>query len=219
MSRSYLPAAVFVATVFDGMTRAKFIDDLAKESVTKATHNWQTRNRGVLGQGPQPVLSDIVHSLLLSWAVAFFAPRGIRVYAAADGKRIIPLPLDPGSSRRGLSAADEWSDSDSDTLMDDESEWEEEERQARRHDMYLPRREREVRKSERARQRRREVRKRRERDVREGNMSRSGWSGVGDVRAAKRGEWEVHFVAATPTIWTPGARPRTYGEPTARLRR
>ena len=195
--------------------RAKFIEDLARESITEATHDWTARNKGVLGRGPRPVLTDAVHSLLLSWAVAFFAPRGVRVYAAADGKRIVPPPIDPGSTRRGLSAADEWSDDDSDTL-DGESAYEDE-RSARRHDMYLPRREREIRRDERARLRRREQRRRREVMEREGVNSRAGWSGVG--ANLTKGDWEVHFVCVQPTIWTPGARPRTYGEPVVRHRR
>ncbi|KAK1926418.1 hypothetical protein DB88DRAFT_164213 [Papiliotrema laurentii] len=194
---------------------AKFIEDLARESIQQATHDWSKRNKGVLGKGPRPVLTDAVHSLLLSWAVAFFAPRGIRVYAAADGKRIIPPPLDPGSSRRGYSAANEWSDSESDTL-DGDSTYEDESR-ARRDDMYLPRRERQIRRDERARMRRRERRRRREEMEREGGNSRAGWSGAGGYQSG--GEWEVHFVCATPTVWTPGARPRTYGEPVVRVRR
>lgn len=195
--------------------RARFVEDLARESITEATHDWAKRNKGVLGRGPRPVLTNSVHSLLLSWAVAFFAPRGIKVYAASDGKRVIPPPLDPGSSRRGFSAANEWSDSESDTL-DGESTYEDESK-ARRDDMYLPRRERELRRDERARMRRRERRRRREEMERGGMNSRAGWSGVGGNLS--RGEWEVHFVCSTPTVWTPGARPRTYGEPVNRVRR
>ena len=194
--------------------RAKFIDDLAKESLTQVTHNWGAQNRRPLGRGPKPVLSDSVHSLLASWTVAFFAPRGVRVYAAQDGRRVIPPPLDPGSTRRGLSRADEWSESsDSETLRGDSDE---EERQARRDDMYLPRREREVRRSERSRMRRRDKRRMLDEEGRQG----SSWAGGGRGRAGRRdGDWEVHFVCATPTLWTPGARPRTYGEPAVRLRR
>jgi len=195
--------------------RARFIEDLSRESITQATHDWAARNKGVLGKGPRPVLTDSVHSLLLSWAVAFFAPRGIKIYAASGGKRIIPPPLDPGSSRRGFSAADEWSDSDSDTLAGDSSY--EDESSARRNDMYLPRRERQIRRDERARLRRRERRGRRDEMERSGASDRAGWSGVEGRQA--RGEWEVHFVCAQPTLWQPGARPRTYGEPVVRRRR
>lgn len=195
--------------------RARFIEDLARESVIEATHDWSKRNKGVLGKGPRPVLTDSVHSLLLSWAVAFFAPRGIKVYAASEGRRIIPPPLDPSSSRRGFSAANEWSDTETSTL-DGESTYEDEAR-ARRDDMYLPRREQQLRRDERARMKRRDRRRRREEMERSGAMSRTGWSGVGGN--ATRGEWEVHFVCATPTVWTPGARPRVYGEPKVRLKR
>lgn len=193
----------------------KFIEDLARESITQATHDWTARNKGVLGKGPRPVLTDSVQSLLLSWAVAFFAPRGIKVYAAAEGRRVIPPPMDPGSSRRGFSAADEWSDSETETL-DGESTYEDEQ-VARRADMYLPRREKVIRRNERARMRRRERRRRREEMERAGAQSRAGWSGVG--ANLTKGEWEVHFVCSTPTLWTPGARPRTYGEPVVRHRR
>ena len=192
-------------------SRSRFIDDLARESLTGATHDFASRSRShsrrsrsrsqSTPRGPSPVLNDRVHSLLASWAVAFFAPRGIRVYAAQDGRRVIPTTLEPDShsnsrsNRHGHSRADEWSDED--------SEWSESDTEARREDAYLPRREREVRSEERARERRRE---RRRRDL-------------DSVQMAVRGEWEVHFVMAEPTLWTPGARPRTYGEPTLRLRR
>jgi len=69
---------------------------------------------------------------------------------------------------------------------------------ARRDDMYLPMREREMRRSERARERRRGRRRRSLESVR---------------LVGRRGDWGVHFVCAEPTIWTAGARPRTYGEP------
>lgn len=179
------------------------------------THNWGAADTNRLGRGPKPILSDGVHSLLASWAVAFFQPRGIKVYAAKDGRRVIPAPLDPVASRRGFSRADEWSDDDdanggsysSDTLDDEEEEdYIEEEASARRNDMYLPRRERALRRKERDRQRRREIRRKRERRSNKKN---------GDVH----GDWEIHFICTTPTIWSPGARPRTYGEPAMRLRR
>ena len=137
------------------------------------------------------------------------------MYAASDGKRILPPPLDPGSSRRGFSAADEWSDSDSDTLAGDSMY--EDESSARRNDMYLHRREREIRRDERARLRRRERRRRRDEMERSGASGRAGWSGVAANQT--RGEWEVHFVCAAPTVWQPGARPRTYGEPVVRHKR
>lgn len=91
------------------------------------------------------------------------------------------------------------------TLLSEVSSDEEEELEARRQDMYLPKRERNVRKSERERERRRTRSRKRE--------------AVKRLRKMGEGEWEVHFVSATPTIWTPGARPRTYGEPVVRIRR
>ncbi|ORX34395.1 hypothetical protein BD324DRAFT_583336 [Kockovaella imperatae] len=189
----------------------KFVNDLAREALQNAPHNWARggRNEGTLGRGPAPVLSDAVHSLLASWAVAFFAPRGIRVYAAQDGKRVIPLPIDPSSTKRGYSRPDEWSDEDGLSDEEDESDWAEEESRARRDDAYLPRREREVRRDERMRARRRDRRRRRDMEVESRRSSRRKDSGT----------WEVHFIAATPTIWVAGARPRTYGEPVVRLRR
>ncbi len=178
----------------------KFIEDLSREAISGATHDW-TQHKAP-GDGPAPVLSDGVHSLLASWAVAFFLPRGIRVYAAQDGLPIIPPPLD--HHRRGFSRADVYSSDDlSETdgaSESDESRWSKEEREARRRDVYLPRRERALRSQERERERRRERRKHAQR-------RRTGKRGV---------EWEVHFVSCTPTIWQPGARPRTYGEPMRR---
>nr|XP_031861902.1 uncharacterized protein CI109_002731 [Kwoniella shandongensis]KAA5528974.1 hypothetical protein CI109_002731 [Kwoniella shandongensis] len=223
----------------------KFITDLSRESLhstrTSLIHRHLHHHRdsssvlGDTGYGPEPILSDAVHSLLASWAVAFFAPRGIRVYAAQDGKKVIPPPVEPMTTKRGFSHAEEWSDDESDYDDDDDSLYrshtrrrgrgggggrgsrpshgsiwsgytsEEEERQARHSDLHLPRLEREYRASERDRIRRREKRRRyREAEVRRGERA---------------GDWEIHFVCATPTIWTPGARPRTYGEPVIRLRR
>lgn len=69
--------------------------------------------------------------------------------------------------------------------------------------MYLPRRERELRKRERQRERRREKRARRK----------------GQFMKDREGEWEVHFVCVNPTVWQKGARPRTYGEPVMRAGR
>lgn len=183
--------------------RLRFIDDLARESLQGATHDWASRNRGTLGRGPAPVLSDSVHSLLASWAVAFFFPRGIRVYAAQDGRRVVPPPVEPlGRSARGTLRHDEWS-SDGEGYTEDE--YDEDETGARREEIYLPRRERELRRGERQRSRRRERRSREQEGLRRGRGGEA--------------EWEVHFVYARPTLWTPGARPRTYGEPKVRLRR
>jgi hypothetical protein len=180
----------------------RFVDDLAKEALSGATHDFTRKSN--LGRGPKPVLSDGVHSLLTSWAVAFFAPRGIRVYAAQDGQRVVPPPLEPpGRYRRGYSRADQWSDDAESATSDDDSWWSEEE-ESRRNEMYLPRREGEIRSRERARLRRREKRRRE-------------YEGLGRRKGEK--EWEVHFVAATPTLWQRGARPRTYGEPVIRSRR
>jgi hypothetical protein len=181
-------------------SRLRFIDDLSREALTGATHDFTRKSN--LGRGPRPLLSDGVHSLLASWAVAFFAPRGIRVYAAQDGRRVVPPPIEPaGRSRRGYSRADEYSD-DAESATSDDDWWSEEE-EARREEMYLPRREREIRSRERSRIRRRERRRRNYETL----GKRSG------------GEWEVHFVCASPTIWQKGARPRTYGEPVIRARR
>ncbi|WVQ84010.1 hypothetical protein IAT38_006155 [Cryptococcus sp. DSM 104549] len=182
----------------------KFIEDLSREALTGARHSFARQARGD-HSGPDPVLSEGVHSLLASWAAAFFAPRGIRVYAAQDGRKVIPPPIEPPPNKRGFSYASEWSDEES---SDDDFGYgseDEEERVARKDDMYLPRREREIRRNERARIRRRE----RRRQMREAEVQ----------GGEKRGGWEVHFVPATPTIWVPGARPRTYGEPVVRLRR
>ncbi|WVR04437.1 hypothetical protein IAU60_001440 [Kwoniella sp. DSM 27419] len=183
---------------------AKFIEDLCREALHGAQHLLTRQVRGVAGLGPEPILSEAVHSLLASWAVAFFAPRGIKVYAAQDGHRVLPTPIEPLPTGRGLSHASEWSDAGSDD-WDEYGISDEEEMHARRHDMYLPRRERDIRKSERDRVRRRERRRRiREAEVRRGE---------------RRGDWEIHFVCATPTVWQPGARPRTYGEPALKLKR
>ena len=212
-----LPPAIAHSLTFN--LRARFVEDLAREALQNAPHDWRHRDRNRLGgkgRGPEPVLSDGVHSLLASWAVAFFAPRGIRVYAAQDGKRVIPPPLDPASNSRGYSRPDEFSDEESELdnfqMGDDDDDWLFEETQARRDDAYLSRRERELRKDERARIRRRE--KKKNRDL---HVERAGRGITG--RKVTRGDWEVHFVAQTPTVWVPGARPRTYGEPINRLRR
>ncbi|WVQ97827.1 hypothetical protein IAU59_004942 [Kwoniella sp. CBS 9459] len=202
----------------------KFIEDLSREALHGAQHALSRQVRGGQGMGPDPILSESVHSLLASWAVAFFAPRGIKVYAAQDGRKVLPPPVEPLPTKRGFSHAEEWSDAGSVEDEADEyryahSSWrneagfgfgddsdaEEQERQARRMDMYLPRRERDFRKSERDRTRRRERRRR----LRDAEIKKS----------ERRGDWEIHFVCATPTVWQQGARPRTYGEPVVRLKR
>ena len=199
----------------DSGRREKFVNDLSREALQNAPHDFARGGRNARAidreryHGPSPILSDSVHSLLASWAVAFFAPRGIRVYAAQDGKRVVPSPIDPSSTKRGYSRPDAYSDDDGLSDTDESDTWLEEESQARRDDVYLPRREREVRRDERARARRRERRRRRDMEVEQRGMS----------RRRNSGEWEVHFIAATPTVWIPGARPRTYGEPVVRLRR
>ncbi|KIR29707.1 hypothetical protein I309_01192 [Cryptococcus deuterogattii LA55] len=183
----------------------KFIEDLSREALHGASHSLTRQARGE-HTGPDPLLSEAVHSLLASWAVAFFAPRGIRVYAAQNGKKIIPPPIEPPHSKRGYSHASEWSDNES--ASDDDFGYgseDDEEREARKSDMYLPKREREIRRSERIRMRKWERRRR----MRESELKNGEY----------RGAWEIHFVPATPTIWQRGARPRTYGEPVVRLKR
>ncbi|WWD00322.1 hypothetical protein V866_007233 [Kwoniella sp. B9012] len=189
---------------------SRFIDDLSKEALTNARHPLHLHARGGRGMGPEPVLSEAVHSLLASWAVAFFSPRGIKIYAASEesNERILPPPIEPPPLKRGYSHADEWSDeeysSNDEYNFDDLSE-DEEERYQRKKDMYLPRIERQWRKDERLIKRRREKRRR----LREGELRLS--------RVV--GNWEIHFICSTPTIWQQGARPRGYGEPVIRLRR
>lgn len=183
------------------MIRARFIEDLCSEALRSAYH---TTNRGVnapgFGRGPSPLLSDRVHTLLASWAVAFFNPRGIKLYAVQDGRKAIPPPIEPPSLRHQYAAASDYStDSESEADPDDLFE----EHENKRKDIYLPRLERDLRKRERARERRRSKRARRK----------------GEVMRERDGEWEVHFVCMNPTIWQPGARPRTYGEPVMRLKR
>nr|ACZ81451.1 CND01640 [Kwoniella heveanensis] len=142
----------------------KFIEDLSREALHGAQHALSRQVRGGQGLGPDPILSEAVHSLLASWAVAFFAPRGIKVYAAQDGRKVLPPPVEPLPTKRGFSHAEEWSDDDR-SVEDEEDEYryahsswrdgsgpgpgfgfgddsdaENEERQARRMDMYLPRR-------------------------------------------------------------------------------
>jgi hypothetical protein len=184
------------------MVRERFIQDLCSEAVRSGHHD---PRRGVnapqFGKGPTPLLSDTVHTLLASWAVAFFNPRGIRIYAAQDGRKAIPPPIEPPSLRHQYAAASDYS-SDTDSSEADPDEWVEEYERKRR-DMYLPRLERELRQRERARERRRGKRSRRK----------------GEVMREREGDWEVHFTCMTPTIWQPGARPRTYGEPMMRLKR
>ena len=119
------------------------------------------------------------------------------MYAAQDGRRVIPPPLEPYSSR-----ADEYSDEEEEYLNGEDGD--EEESTARRDDAYLPRMERDRRRAERARDRRRG---RRERAM------------VSVSSLGRRMEWEVHFVCTTPTLWTPGARPRVYGDPVVTPRR
>lgn len=90
--------------------------------------------------------------------------------------------------------------------------------------MYLPRRERNINSKERMRERR--MRRRlseyeaNRRRSKHGGSHRSGGrgGGAGGVGVTK-GDWEVHFVPAQATIWQPGMRPRTYGEPVVRVRR
>ena len=201
-------------TRFDPL-RARFIVDLAREALTEVTHDFSastrtrtrtrtaSHNRTSDGRTrePLPVLTDAVHSLLASWAVAYFASRGVRVYATQDGRRVVPPPLEPFSSRQGSSRPDVWSDEEEEY---EEEAQEEEEEEARRNDMYLPRLERDRRRGERARERRRERRLRDMESVSRGGRGRA---------------WEVCFECMTPTLWTPGARPRAYGEPALRLRR
>ncbi|KAL7424408.1 hypothetical protein Q5752_000090 [Cryptotrichosporon argae] len=190
---------------------SRFISDLSKEAITGAQHDFAARSLSVSrggssgADGPRPVLSEAVHTLLASWAVAFFLPRGIRMHAAQNGQRVIPPSLD--HDRSGKSRAWDYS-SDDDSSPGDASELDalsdDEEEQARRNDMYLPRRER----AYRARERERERRRRRRRRFNEERLRKKG-----------AGEWEVHFASATPTVWQPGLRPRTYGEPVIRARR
>jgi len=169
-------------------------------SLSTSSRTHRTFHSNPSHRGPMPILTDRVHSLLASWAVAFFSPRGINVYAAQNGHRVIPPPLELYSPRRGSSRPDAWSDEE-DVFSDLDEDGVEEEEEVRRGDAYLPRMERERRRGERERERRRE---RRVREMVSGRVT--------------RGDWEVHFVAAVPTLWTPGARPRTYGEPVVSLR-
>lgn len=211
--------------------RSRFISDLRREALTGASHGTYDYtaalhadpSRGAQrAKGPTPQLNDTVHSLLASWAVAFFLPRGIRVYAAQDGKRVVPPPIEPtGRNRRGYSRADEFSDTAESASEDDDSEWWEDEEERRREDMYLPRRERGVRSAERMRERRME---RRMREFEANKRKKRGGGGGGRScaggKGGKKGEgWEVHFVPSVPTLWQPGMRPRTYGEPVVRVRR
>lgn len=176
-----------------------------------------------------------MHSLLASWAVAFFLPRGIRVYAAQDGKRVIPPPIEPhGRSRRGYSRADEFSDTAESASESDDSEWWSEEEQRRREDMWLPRRERNIRSKERMRERRMQKRlrefeanknkyKRRGRGKGNGHERGMGGSNAsiagGGGRGGRAPNWEIHFLPTQPTLWQPGMRPRMYGEPVVRVKR
>lgn len=182
--------------------RTKFLNDLRREALSTSV---PLKARQDFGKGPEPILSETVHSLLASWAVAFFSPRGISVYAARRGKRVVPPPVEPPSRfLRGYSRADEYSD---DALSEDSGDesWWSEENEHRAEDAYLPRREREIRSRERVRAYRQ---KRRER-----KYDRIG------AGKPKDGDWEVHFVCMTPTLWQPNARPRTYGEPWVLSRR
>lgn len=142
-------------------------------------------------------LPGLLHSLPHE-VLGYMPPRTAR--------KVIPPPIEPPHSKRGYSHASEWSDDE--TASDDDFGYgseDDEERQARKGDMYLPKREREIRRSERIRMKKRERRRR----MRESELKN------GENREA----WEIHFVPATPTIWQPGARPRTYGEPVVRLKR
>ncbi|WWC59202.1 uncharacterized protein I303_101752 [Kwoniella dejecticola CBS 10117] len=208
----------------------RFIEDLTKEALQTARHPLHLHARGGRGTGPEPVFTEVIHSLLASWAVAFFSPRGIKIYAVStmDGERILPAPIEPPMSKNGYRHAEEFSDEESDYDdyiphhnhrytgyspsnsrdlygFEDLSE-EEEEREAQKRNMYLPRIERQYRKSEREIIKRREKRRNR----REGELK---------LMNKRIGNWEIHFVCSTPTIWQKGARPRGYGEPVIRLTR
>jgi hypothetical protein len=167
-----------------------------------------------------PVLTDGVHSLLASWAVAFFAPRGIRVYAAQDGKRAIPPPIESHNrALRGYSRADEFSDDALSESGSDEEDWYEDEQAMRRNDMYLPRMERHHRSRERMRERRMQKRLKKHEKMRLGRGKGTGSGGAKGSLGWKGGEWEVHFVPMQKTLWAPGMRPRTYGEPVNKIKR
>jgi hypothetical protein len=157
-----------------------------------------------------PTLTDGVHSLLASWAVAFFTPRGVRVYAAQDGRRVIPPPIETHNrALRGYSRPDEFSDDALSESDSDDSEWWDDEQEMRRHDMYLPRMERHHRSRQRMRERRMQRRLRGHEEMRKGKGS-FGWNG---------GDWDIHFVPCQRTLWEPGMRPRVYGEPSVRVGR
>lgn len=177
-----------------------FIDGLSKEALTGAKHDWSRRSRDASAHrgGPQPQLSDAVHSLLSAWLVSYFAPRGIFIYAAKQGRRVPPPPLDR-RMRHGVavSRASEYSSSSEDDHSSDDTV-------RRRDDMYLPRRERDLRRRQRERERRRE-RRLLDRDRQEEDWGRRR------SRDAE-GEWEVHFSYREPTVWQPGAKARAYGE-------
>ena len=197
--------------------RGRFIDDLRREALAALhdpddyTHRKQPKSAPGAPKGPMPILTDGVHSLLASWHVAFFAPRGIRLYAAQDGKRAIPPPIESHNrALRGYSRADEFSDDALSEDGSDEEEWWEDEEEVRRNDMYLPRMERHHRSRERMRERRMQRRLKKHEKMRLGKNGSMGWKG---------GEWEVHFVPMSRTLWAPGMRPRTYGEPVVKLKR
>jgi hypothetical protein len=176
-----------------------FIDDLSKEALSGARHNW-SRSSNADGHrgGPQPQLTDGVHSLLSAWLVSFFAPRGVYVYAAKEGRRVPPPPLDR-RMRHGVaqSRASDFSSSDDDDYSSDNT-------YKRRDDMYLPRRERDLRRRQREKERRRE-RRMRDRDREEEEWSRRRSSDA-------EGDWEVHFSYREPTVWQQDAKARAYGE-------
>ncbi|WWC67693.1 uncharacterized protein I206_101605 [Kwoniella pini CBS 10737] len=206
---------------------SKFINDLSKEAIKKNYNNslnsststtTTTYLKGLKFKNnkKEPILNEIIHSLLASWSVGFFQPRGIKIIlvSSLNNKRILQNSIEPITQINGYRNAEEFSDEESDFEQYNEfnnlsNDSEEEEKEKEMEELYLPRIERKFRKEERNLIKRRLKKKQNLNNILNNNKNNQ----------TKIGNWEIHFICTTPTIWQKGARPRGYGEPVIRLTR
>lgn len=160
-----------------------FLESIATEAFRYASSSADSRLD--TSDQDQPRLTTDVHALISAWNVGFFGPRSVLCFPAKNGKRIYP-GLANGRDRAAMTL--DKSSSISSFSSDEES------------DGDLPRRHQ----SARERRHLREQRRRRQRERKE--------AAAFEREATEVGDWELRFTWCEPLRWTPGAKPRQYGD-------
>ncbi len=159
-----------------------FLQSLATEAFRYASSSADSNLQSY--DQEQPRLTSDVHALISGWNVGFFGPRSVRCFPAKNGKRIYP-GLANGRDRAAMTL--DKSSSISSYSSDDE-------------DDELPR----VHQSARERRHLREQRRQRRRERKE--------AAEFEREATEVGDWQIRFTWCEPLRWTPGTKPRQYGD-------